>query len=83
METRKQAICEALRNWIAQRPGMDPRDYGSASDYRSESRRITRQKNDALTLLRAVESHDTLTADDLLRASESAFSGRLRIVIEE
>ncbi len=31
METRKQAILEALWCWIAQRPGMDPRNYDAAS----------------------------------------------------
>jgi hypothetical protein len=79
METRKAAIIEALRNWIAQRPGMDPRNYDMVG-YRVESRRITRQKNDALILMRAVELHGSLTADDLLHASECAFSGRLSIL---
>jgi hypothetical protein len=76
---KKQQIVEALRAWINQRPGLDPRDYGDGPGYRSESRRITRQRDDALTLLRSVELADGLTAD-ALRAAFRAYSGRLQLL---
>jgi hypothetical protein len=73
---KKQQIVEALRSWINQRPGLDPRDYGDGPGYRSESRRITRQRDDALTLLHSVELADGLTAEALQEAFR-AYSGRL------
>lgn len=76
----KNEVLNLLRAWINQRPGLDPRDYGGGRDgfsaYRSESRRITQQKTDALTLLRSVEDSQ-ITADQIIEASKSAYSGRL------
>lgn len=83
-DTLKTKICDALAAWIRQRPGLDPRDYGeNGSGYRSEARRIARDKNDAETLLQAVRWRDNISADDLLKASKEAFSGRLTITIEK
>lgn len=81
MEPRKHAICEALSRWINQRPGFDPGNYDRAG-YRADSRRVQQQRRDALRLLMEVTRHDTLTADDLLKASRGAFSGRLTILTE-
>lgn len=79
MENRKELILDALRAFVAQRPGMDPRDYDAAG-YRSESRAVTRDRHQAETLLNAVAWRDGITADALLKASRSAYSGRLTIV---
>ena len=60
MDTRKEAICNALAAFIRQRPGLEWVNYAT-SNY-AESRRaffadkraIERDKRDAETLLRAV-----------------------------
>lgn len=84
MDDKKQAIVDALYAWINQRPGLDPANYFCGGDWRenrrnydSERRRILRQRNDALRLLRQVELIDSISADDLLAAFQGAFSGRL------
>jgi hypothetical protein len=81
----KENILTLLEEWINQRPGLDPRDYGWGRDgwlnYRQESARITRQKQDALILLRAVE-YSQITAEDLIKAFR-AYSGRLQLAHNE
>ncbi len=72
----KTELCQALRVWINQRPGLDPRNY-DASGYRSDVRMITRQRADALQLLRAVELRDSIAAENILEALPRAFMGRL------
>ena len=88
MDTPKQAICDALRVRINQRPGLEPGKYirhGMDTEgrkaYFSESRRIQRQRRDALTLLRAVELRDSISGDDLEAAFPRAFSGRLTCTV--
>lgn len=82
----KRQIIEALYTFAHQRPGLDWRNYYSdwrdkagISAYRSEVRSIGKDLQHARDLLRAVELRDSITADDLIRASQSAFSGRLTI----
>ena len=77
---RKQQIITALRAFVAQRSGMDWRDYGDATSYRAEQRAIMRDGKEARELLRAIEWRDSITADDIIKASKGAFSGRLSIV---
>lgn len=77
MEPRKQAICDALRTWINQRPGFDPNNYDRAG-YLSDSRKLQQQARDARELLRAVEL-SSITADALIAAFPQAFGGRLTI----
>src|SRR3990167_287401 len=79
MEPRKQAILTALDTFVRQRPGMEPGNYSDAASYRSESRSITKDLHDYRALERAVMLHESITADMLLDASRSAFSGRLTI----
>lgn len=79
MDTRKKALIAALRAFIAQRPGIDPRNYGDYSGYRSESRSVTQDRQHAETILAQVEWRDSLTADDIIEASKHAFSGRLTV----
>ena len=78
MDTRKQAILQALRAFVAQRPGFDTGNYDRAG-YRADSRRVTQQRNDFERLALSVETLDEITADDLHKAARSAFSGRLTI----
>ena len=76
----KQEICTLLRAFINQRPGLDFANYGCATSYRAELRSITRQRADALQLLRAVELRDSIEAGELVAAFPRAFSGRLALV---
>lgn len=75
----KEAICNALRAWINQRPGLEFGNYGEASAYRSEMRSITRDRADALQILRYVELRDSITANMLIAAFPRAYSGRLSL----
>jgi hypothetical protein len=76
---RKQAVLDALDKFVAQRSGMDYRDYGDYASYRSEQRSITRDLHDYRQLRAAVAMHSSITADTILEASRSAFSGRLTL----
>lgn len=78
----KSKIIDALRAFINKRPGLEYANYGSGSAYRRESHSITRDKHQALRLLRDIELRDSITADDIINASESTFSGRLSIHCE-
>lgn len=78
----KTQICDALAAWIRQRPGLEPGNYDAAG-YRSDSRRISRDKRDAETLLAAVKWRDSITAEDLIEAAKHAFSGRLTMEIRK
>ena len=79
MTLTRDQILGALDAWIRQRPGLEFGNYGNAASYREESRRITRQKHDAETLLRAVRWRESITADMLAAAFRDAFSGRLTL----
>ena len=72
----KQQIITGLQAWIAQRPGLEFGNYGDLKNYRSEMRRITRQRHDAEKLLLAV-SNSAIDADTLLDSFKRAYSGRL------
>ena len=67
----KNDLCAALRAWVNQRPGLDFSNYGDVTSYRSELRGITRQRADALQMLRAVELRDSITAADMLAELQS------------
>ena len=75
----KAQIIAALYAWINQRPGLEFGNYGDVSAYRSELRSITKDRQHALQLLRAVELRDSITAEDMVAAFPRAFSGRLTI----
>lgn len=74
-EAEREAILAALASWIAQRPGLDPRNY-DRSGYQSDSRRITQQRHDANELMAAVSWRSSIGAEQLKEAFR-AFSGRL------
>jgi len=82
----KSKLIEALHHWINQRPGLEPANYirgwddtAGRSAYRSESRRITQDLNDARYLLDYVAIRDSITAEQILDAAKHNFSGRLSI----
>lgn len=73
---QKQAIINALRVFVNQRPGFELGNYSTMTDYRSDSRKATKDKDIALQLLRDIELRDNITADAILREAQS---GRLQI----
>lgn len=75
----KEQILNTLSAFIRQRPGLEFGNYGDLSSYRSELRQITKDRHQAFELLAAVSRASTITADDMIRASQGAFSGRLTI----
>lgn len=75
----KQAIIDALYTFAHKRPQLEFGNYGDIKSYRSESRAITKDLHDARNLLRALELSESITGEDIIRASEHAFSGRLTI----
>lgn len=77
MKATKTQIIAALYKFISQRPGMDFGNYGDVSLYRSEYRGILKNYDHARQLLRFVEMSDSITGEDIVKASQSAFSGRL------
>jgi hypothetical protein len=76
----KQAIIDAIGKFIRQRPGLEFVNYGDLSCYRAELRRIARDKQNAERLLTFVAIRDTITAEMLIQAAQSAYAGRLSIV---
>jgi hypothetical protein len=83
---RKRAICDALAQFVRQRPGLEPRNYISHGNdaagrraYFAEQRAIGKDKQHAELLLLAVKGDDAITADMLIAAAQSAYSGRLSI----
>jgi hypothetical protein len=72
----RTAILNALRAWVAQRPGLEFGNYGDVAAYREEQRGIIRDKKQAEILLEAVKWRTSITADDL-KAAFRAYSGRL------
>lgn len=82
MEPRKAAIMAALDKFVAQRPGLEFGNYGNIRAYRSEMRSITRDRHDYNHIAWYVRLNDEITVDMLVKAAESAFSGRLRIRME-
>ena len=75
----KTEIIYALRTFAQKRPQLEWVNYGDLSSYRRESRAITKDLNHARKLLRKVEL-SSITAQDLITASNEAFSGRLTII---
>jgi len=71
----KNTLLGLLYAFINKRPQLEFGNYGDRAAYRSEIRSITRQRADALRLLRAVELRDSITAADII----AAFNGRLTL----
>ena len=62
----KQAIIDALRAFTCQRPGFEMCNYATVSDYRSDYRKVLKDRDIALTLLRQLELIDSISAEDIL-----------------
>lgn len=77
---RKSQILAALSAFVNQRPGLEFGNYGDIRLYRQEYRGILKDKHDFETLLSQVSWLDSLTAEDIIEASKSAYSGRLTIL---
>ena len=75
----KNEIINALRTFAQKRPNLEYGNYGNPSSYLKESRAITRDLNHARKLLGKVE-RSSITAQDLIVASNEAFCGRLTII---
>ena len=82
----KNALIEALHDWINQRPGLEPTNYirgwddtAGRSTYRSESRSITKDLHDARYFLDYVAIRESISAERILDAARHSFSGRLSI----
>ena len=71
----KTVLLSLLYNFINKRPQLEFGNYGNRAAYRSEIRSITRQRADALKLLRAIELRESITAADII----AAFNGRLTL----
>jgi hypothetical protein len=83
--TNKPAMINALAAFISQRSGIDRRNYWSGSycasrdAFLGDYRPILKHGKQARKLLSFVSRRD-ISAEDLLSASQSAFSGRLSFV---
>ena len=80
MEPRKQAILAALDKFVRQRAGLEFGNYGDVTSYRAEQRSITKDLHHYRELERYVTWRDSITADMLLEAARSAYSGRLTLI---
>lgn len=83
MEPRKQAIIDALTKFMNQRSGIEFGNYGDVKAFRAEQRSITKDLHQARVLLDAVKWRDGITADDLIKAAQRAFGGRLTIALKD
>ena len=79
MHDLKPQLIQALRAWVAQRPGLEFGNYGDLSAYRSEVRSIGKDLQHARKLIDYVAWHDSISAEMILDAAKS---GRLSIVVE-
>ena len=75
----KTNIIQALRSWVAQRPGLEFGNYGDWSAYRAEVRSIGKDLQHARKLIDYVAWHDSISAEMILDAAKS---GRLSIKVE-
>lgn len=82
---KKENIIQALRKFINQRSGISFADYNSG-DWKSsrdaffgDYRPMLREGRDARLLLNWISGRDGITAENIIEASQRAFSGRLTI----
>ena len=75
----KPQLIQALRSWVAQRPGLEFGNYGDWSAYRAEVRSIGKDLQHARKMIDYVAWHDSITAQMIL---DAAGSGRLSIKVE-
>ena len=78
----KDQLLDTLRQFAAKRPNRSFADYGDRTIYNRYSREITRDLHHARELIRKVELSG-IDADQIIKASRSAWSGRLTITPTE
>jgi hypothetical protein len=78
----KDQLLDTLRQFAAKRPGRNFADYGDRAVYNQYTREITRDLHHARELIRKVELSG-ITAEQIIKASRSAWSGRLTITESE
>lgn len=76
----KSTLIHALGEFISKRSGIDGRNYNSRDSFMGDYRKILRDGKHARRLLGYV-SRRSISAEDLVAASKSAYSGRLSFVI--
>jgi len=83
---KKETIITAIRKFVAQRSGIEYANYqtgdwkASREAFMGDYRPILRAGRDARVLLAAVSGRDGITAENIVDASKSAYSGRLEIL---
>jgi hypothetical protein len=79
METKNQII-QNLHAFISQRSGMYYMNYGGSREaFLRDYRPMLQAGKHARELLGWIAWHESITADDIIAASKSAYSGRLEI----
>ena len=74
-KARAERILGALLELARSRPGFEPGNYGSWADYRSESRAVTRDLHDCVTLASVARSYP----EAIIERAELSSSDRLTI----
>ena len=75
----RSEILEALRRFVAQRSGIDGRNYGGRESFLEDYRRILRDGREARALLRVVELSTCLPDSilvDLLKSGRLTWDGK-------
>lgn len=72
----KSTLIHAMGEFISKRSGIDGRNYDSRESFMGDYRKILRDGKHARRLLDYV-SRLSISAEDLIAASKSAYSGRL------
>lgn len=71
----KATLCRMIRAHIAQRSGIDFRNYDNRENFMEDYRPMLRDGRDARRMLEWIESRDGITAADI--QSATGFNGRL------
>lgn len=75
---KKAQIIEALQKFISQRSGISFADYGERESFMGDYRPILKAGRHARQLLREVALRESITAENIIEASNRAFMGRLQ-----
>lgn len=73
----KTIMLDKLTDFVSQRPGLEFANYGNASAYRSELRKITRYYAPCLFLIAKAYQCELVSAEDIAETARRTFSGRL------
>lgn len=73
----KQKMLDGLTDFVAQRPGLEPGNYSTATDYRREARAISKYLAPCLFLINKAYADDEIMAEGIAEMARRTFSGRL------